>query len=548
MMQGGRLPVRRPGQAAPAMKCIPALLLGLGIGLAPATAMATNADTSQPVSIASTIAQASVAAEPGTQADEDSGFIHSFRFGGYARTWASWNLEDHPEIPQRSAGSLQMLRGSLSLNAEATTGPLKWKAIGRADKEVNTSYQRDLEEANRRNSPGGPGSNLMDQYDQVQLRELYVDMDPTERLHLRLGKQQVVWGETDFFHPTDLIHGFDYRWRSFLESDNDELRKPLWLINAKFDVPEADGSLQLVLRPGIDRERDIGNSYDLYGGRWAAQPYKGVDFLAPGFLNYDRRHPAGDTHNPTGGLRWTGLAGPVNYAISYLKTYKPDPVVNSAFAPYQKTPTGGLGDFIFPKMDVYDVSVSGQIPGLDAVVTGEVAYQRNVAYNVGSNFMNGALPGFGGIIRKDAVLTTLRFDKQLRLMEWLGTNQASFFSLQVFDTWLPGYKSSDDIVEQVGFGARLREHTTLLTSFIQLNYLNSRLNPGLAVGMDLSNGDAFVIPSVSFQIGNHWRLLAEADLFFPKHSRKPGQVESSTHTLGDFARNSQFMLRATYQF
>ncbi|MNU02888.1 hypothetical protein D3C72_2467370 [compost metagenome] len=66
--------------------------------------------------------------------------------------------------------------------------------------------------------------------------------------------------------------------------------------------------------------------------------------------------------------------------------------------------------------------------------------------------------------------------------------------------------------------------------------------------MDVSNGDAFVIPSVSFQIGNHWRLLAEANLFFPKHTRKPGQVESSTHTLGDFARNSQFMLRATYQF
>lgn len=529
----------------PVLKQIPAILIGLGIGCGQIHAAEAEVGKLAPAST-------EAAADPASAGDAGGGLTpgseNSFHLGGYVRTWASWNLQNHPEIAHSSAGSLQMLRGSLSLNADATTGPLKWKAIGRADQEVNTSYQRNLEEAIHSNSPGGPGSNLLGQYKQAELREFYVDADPTDRLHVRLGKQQIVWGETDFFHPTDLIQGFDYRWRSFLESDNDELRKPLWLINTKLDVPEANGALQLVLRPGIDRERDIGNSYDLYGGRWAAQPFKGVDFLAPGFLTYDYRHPAGDTHTPTGGVRWTGIAGPVNYAISYLKTYKPDPVVNSAFAPYQKRPTGALGDFFFPKMDVYDVSVSGQIPQLDAVVTGEIAYQRNVAYNVGTNFLNGALPGFGGLIRKDAVLTTLRFDKQLRLMDLLGTNQASFFSLQVFDTWLPGFKRSDDIVEQAGFGAPLREHTTLVTAFIQLNYMNSRLNPGLAVGMDTSNGDAFVIPSISYQFGNHWRLLAEADVFFPKHSKKPGQVETSAHGLADFTHNSQFMVRATYQF
>jgi hypothetical protein len=473
---------------------------------------------------------------------------YKFRVGGFVRTWGSFNLQDHPDGNDKGAGTPSMLRGSVELNGDLTTGPLQWHAVGRVDREVLTPYERQLQNEIRANSPGGPGSSLLGQYNQTELREFYVDVDPLERVHLRLGKQQIVWGETDFFHPTDLIQGYDYRWRSFLEGESDELRKPLITANATVKFPEVNGNLQLVLRPGLDRERDIGNSYDLYGGRWAAQPFKGVDFLAPGFLNYDYRHPSGDTHSPTGGVRWTGIVGSVNYAFSYLNTYKPDPVVNSAFAPYGKKPTGALGDFIFPKINVYDASVSGDIPALDATLSAEVAYQSGVAYNIGTNFMGGALPGFDGVLNKNVVVSTLRFDKQLKLQGLLGTNQASFFSVQLFDTWIQHFKRSDDLVEQVGFGAPAQEHTTLLTAFVVLNYMNSRLNPGFAVGANVETGDAFMIPSVNVAVGDHWRLNAEADIFLPHHSKRPGEIETSTHGLADFANNDQFLIRATYQF
>ncbi|WP_439685520.1 LysR family transcriptional regulator [Cupriavidus oxalaticus] len=470
-----------------------------------------------------------------------------FSFGGYVRTWASMNLQDHPETGG-GKGELSMLRGSLQLNANAKTGPLRWTVVGRADREVLTGYEKDLQDLARTNTPGGPGSRMLDQYNQSELREYFVDFDLGDSAHFRVGKQQVVWGETDFFHLTDLIHGFDYRWRSFIERDNDELRKPLFLINAKFDIEPLDGSLQAIIRPGIDRKRDIGNSYDLFGGRWASQPNKGVDFLAPGLLNYNYDHPSGDSGDVTGGVRWTGLAGPLNYSLSYLKTYKPDPVVNSAFAPWRATPTGQLGDFIFPKMDVFGASVSGELPGINTVVAAEVAYQKGVAYNVGSNFFGGALPGFGGIQAKNVIVSSLRLDKQFRLMELLGTSENTFASLQLFDTWIQGYKSGEDLVYQAGFGKRAKEHTTLLTGFFTLNYMNSRLNPGFAAGVDLSNGDAFIIPSIEYKIGNNWRLLAEADIFFPRRQKQPGQVEQSTGPLGGFAHNNQFMVRATYQF
>jgi len=467
--------------------------------------------------------------------------------GGYQRGWAAMNLQDHPETGG-GRGELSMLRGSLQLNVDAGTGPLRWTAVGRADREALTPYQRQLQDINRNGTSGGPGSSLLDQYNRADLREFYVDFDLGEYSHFRIGKQQVVWGETDFFHLTDVLQGFDYRWRSFLERDNDELRKPLLMLNGKFDVPALDGMLQAVIRPGVDRKRDIGNTYDLYGGRWAMQPYKGVDFLAPGMLTTNYDHPAGNANDVTGGVRWTGMAGSLNYSLSYLHTFKPDPVVNSAFAPWGSAPRGQLGDFIYPRMNVFGASVSGDIPGINTVVAAEVAYQKGVAYNVGTNFFGGQLPGFGGIVKKDVIVSSLRLDKQFRLMELLGTSENTFASLQIFDTWIRNYRRGDDMVYVVGFGKQAKEHTTVLTGLITLNYMSSRLNPGLAVGVDLSNGDAFVIPSIEYKLGNHWRFVAEADLFFPKHQRQPGQVEMSTGPLGGFAHNSQFMVRATYQF
>ncbi|MFM0097182.1 LysR family transcriptional regulator [Paraburkholderia nemoris] len=472
---------------------------------------------------------------------------YSFKMGGFVRTWASMNLQNHPETGG-GQGELSMLRGSVELDANAKTGPFQWTVVGRADREVLTPYEKQLQDQIRANSPGGPGSSMLGFYDQTQLREYYVDFDIGEHAHFRLGKQEVAWGETDFFHPTDLINGYDFRWRSFLERDNDELRKPLIMANANFDIPALQGSLQVLIRPGIDQLTDIGNTYDLSGGRWAEQPNKGIDFLAPGALTTNYRSRYANANDVSGGVRWTGILGSANYAISYLNTYHPDPVVNSAFAPWGQKPNGTLGDFIFPKMNVFGASISNEIPAIDSVVAAEMAYQNNVAYNIGSNFMNGALPGFGGVMTKDVIVSSLRIDKQLRLMQLLGTSEDTLASLQLFDTWIQNFHDSDDLVYQAGFGKKAKQHTTLLTGFFTLNYMNSRLNPGLAAGMDITNGDAFLIPSIEYKVGNHWRFLAEADIFFPKHQKYPGQVEQSMGPLGGFANNDQLLVRVTYQF
>lgn len=519
--------------------CLGAVLFGLGV--ASGNVYSADADASKTVADVDVSKSADDVGDVKNWAGD--GTDHNFHMGGYAAVWAGFNLNNVPIAytpQQNNRYDLNMLRASLSLNTDFTTGPLQWKAIFRADKEYETSYLSSLEKANQTNSPGGPGSNIMNSYDNVTMRELYADYDLSDRIHLRLGKQQVAWGESDFFHPMDLIDGTDYRWHFFLEREGDEIRKAQIMANAKFDFPEANGTLQVLLRPGWDEHGALGDTYEMSGGRWAQNGSRGYDYLAG--VPYDYHHSGADISTPTGGVRWTGMAGPVNYSLSYLKTANPAPIVNSAFNPWNGAgPANGFAEFIHPIVDLFGASVSGTVPAIDTVVGAEVAYQRDMPYNVGTTFF---IPGFNGITTKNVVVSSLRLDKQFKLMDILGTSQASFASIQIFDTWIRDFKHSDDLVWEAGF-APAREHTTMLTGFATLNYMSSRLNPGLSFAYDLNSGDGLLSPIVDFNYGTHWRFRAEADLFYANNSALPSNKQ---YLLGSFAHSDQLIFRTMYQF
>jgi len=56
-------------------------------------------------------------------------------------------------------------------------------------------------------------------------------------------------------------------------------------------------------------------------------------------------------------------------------------------------------------------------------------------------------------------------------------------------------------VELAGYGAPVKQHTTLVTMILGLNYRNDTINPSVAVGTDVSNNGGFVSPSVDFRLG-----------------------------------------------
>ena len=479
----------------------------------------------------------------------------SLNVGGYVRTWASFNLQDIPETSADDQFDPSMLRASLQLDLDAFTGPLQWKAIGRVDREIKTDYLQDLEDLRSTNGTdvGGASGSILDNYNEEELREFWVAFKAGDRASFRVGRQQIVWGESDFFQAMDLVHGYDFSWRLFFEGENEDWRKPLWLVSGKFQVPEASGQVHAFVRPGLDRCEDIGNTYDVQGGRWFFQPYRGYDLTA--VTNFDCNHPDADEDDVTGGLRWEGEAGPVNYALAYLRTFAADPVANSAFAPYKKAPSGAFFDLIHPIIDVFGATVSGYSGAADTVFSAEVAYIKDQPYNVGQGPLlaptNGAAAGLGlgGIQNKDAVRMMLRADKNLNFQRILGTTRPSLSSIQLFDTWIVNYKDSDDLARLFAYGSPQAEHSPILTVFTVLNYRSDTINPGFAAGTDLRNGGGFAIPSVEFVFGDNWRLKAEADVFWASDSASaPFDPNPNVQLFDYFDNNSQFVLRLTRQF
>ncbi len=93
------------------------------------------------------------------------------------------------------------------------------------------------------------------------VRDLYLDIATGDfgpgRLTLRIGRQQVVWGEADVVRSLDVINPLDLRKNFLLGPDQpnlNEYRIPLWMLKANYSWPQfgpiANPALELLYIPG----------------------------------------------------------------------------------------------------------------------------------------------------------------------------------------------------------------------------------------------------------------------------------------------------------
>ena len=497
----------------------------------------------------------------------------NYALSGYVRGWLSMNLENQEEYKKgfgantkkHARGKLSMVRGSILVDNDASWNGLKFKAIARLDKEYKTNYLKDLEDLRGTNLSGPPpggismgtGKSITDNYNNFDFREFWVEAPIGDRTTVKFGRQQLVWGESDFFQAMDVVHGYNLSWRLFFEGENEEWRKPLILLSTKIRVPEANGMLAAYVRPGLDRCEDMGNTYDVRGGRWFFAPYRGFDASRINYVTNCETKGA-DKDKWTYGIRWQGEYSGVNYSFAYLKAAAGDPVVNPNTTDSSKwykgqQPKGLISDFIHPNIDVLGATVSGYSDALDAVLSTEVAYVFDQPYNVGTGAfagMSAANPGIGlgGIKEKDLLIAMVRADKNLHFEDILGTTRPSFSSIQIFSRQIMNFKKSDDLARLFFWGTKRKENDTILTMFTVLNYKNDEINPGFAVGFDLVNGGGFAIPSVSMTFGDKWLAKLEADIFWDNGSNGEQFSNQKSQLFGYFKGSSQLALRVTRQF
>jgi hypothetical protein len=111
------------------------------------------------------------------------------------------------------------------------------------------------------------------------LREAYIDLSFRDvPVSLRLGRQQVIWGESDQFRLMDIINPIDTTWH-LQQEEWDKIRIPLWLVKGIWDMgdlgPISNAFTEVVWNPG---DYQPGNKVEFLPAPWAvpiANPVRG---------------------------------------------------------------------------------------------------------------------------------------------------------------------------------------------------------------------------------------------------------------------------------
>jgi len=138
---------------------------------------------------------------------------------------------------------------------------------------------------------------------------------------LRLGKQQVAWGQADGISVLDRVNPFDLT--EYWLPDMADIRIPLWMVNINYS-PKLNSNLQFLIIPDFEQSTSAPpdaplafRSYKKYDA-WK----KTTDFLGrTKNVREDIFYPGKQFKNSTFGLQWKDMIGDLTYTLNFLYGY-----------------------------------------------------------------------------------------------------------------------------------------------------------------------------------------------------------------------------------
>ena len=150
------------------------------------------------------------------------------------------------------------------------------------------------------------------------LRDCYLDY-VSDQLDVRIGKQQVVWGQADGIPVLDRVNPFDLT--EYWLPDFVDLRIPLWMINIKY-APKVNSILQILIIPDFEQSTSAPPEAPLaFRSRKKFDAFEKAKEAAGGTVNTNIYYPAKRFKNSTFGLQWLDRIGEWEYTLNYLYGY-----------------------------------------------------------------------------------------------------------------------------------------------------------------------------------------------------------------------------------
>jgi hypothetical protein len=363
---------------------------------------------------------------------------------------------------------------------------------------------------------------------QFEATELYSDIN-AGRLFLRLGRQQIVWGEMIGGRVMDLINPLDMSWHTQLEPEEFEnIRVAQWAIRWLYSVEQDivpwlwNFTLEGFVNPG-----------DVSPTVWAD---KGAPFFLreyPSLFKIDEKDRRGDTEY---GFRIGGSIGEFYMTLNYLRLYSDDgylkyrtPEMISEPGYPSPQPTGNLLlDMKFPLTDVYGFTVNyAWNQPYNLALTFEATYIPNQPYIDGRATMPEIRDKGTWNYAIRFMRDTFVFPTPISAMKILFQFNQTVIEGDSNDILGPGVKSINSTREII---------TVKLTQpFLKGN----RINTDFQIMYDLD--DCYLIkPLISYIPGDRWSFDIQGAIF--------GGSERRTARFGSMHWMDEIMFRVTCQF
>ena len=315
-----------------------------------------------------------------------------------------------------------------------------------------------------------------------EIRELFVDIQKGP-LFLRLGKQQVVWGESDGLRLADIINPLDFRWHYFLE-DWQDIRQGLPMLRAVYSVTNKT-DLEFVWVPVTFKPAKFAG----VGTYWEF-PGAGIGGIP------EKKYDTNINNGSVGGKIKTTLGSGFDVSLyDYYHRFE---------TPTAELTSTGL-EFAHPYVNSIGGTFNVFVDPLKAVLRGEAVYNRNEPLN------DFTMPNF--ISKKDTIAFMFGVDRPTYLPI---NSESTMLSGQVF---VKQVLSSDKKTIMFGDSAApgKKETQTMISGFITTSYSklfqNTVISPSLFVFYDVI-GAGWARPMVNLKYGDNLSVSLALNKFW----------------------------------
>lgn len=343
--------------------------------------------------------------------------------------------------------------------------------------------------------------------------ELYGDLKVGD-LWLRVGKQQIVWGETLARRLLDVVNPLDLSWHLFLDpfvEEFDNIRIPQWFVRATYTLPNpwiADLNVEAIANPG-----------DVIPTLLPAQgsPYN----LLPTFVTVNDRVPRGKW---IGGGRLIGKLSNVSLSLAYLSkpvdetiALSTGAVVDPEFglpvpvAPGVFVPLRFINKGVHPRVHIVGGSANYFDQTLGAVFRFEATYTPDQPYQK-------APPPRGqptSIRRRDTWRYAFSIERPTAILP--GRDPTTILSLTFFQTIVDGAPSGI-----LSSGAKVSQTAEQVAFALSQPFYRKRLYLDVLWVYDLDDA-SWVQPGLRYLHGDHWRCDVFAN-FLGGAEKRPGRL------------------------